>query len=135
LLRLRISGRQRHPVGQLPVEADLKGVLARAGQGDVEDQDGPGFDVNHPGGWLAELNRSLASQQLVATLIHEADPDGVHPDLGAAAPYPEDQMGSGIYRWKVGEPDMLKHAQDTELSLLVDQCVIGDDGEIEMQLS
>jgi hypothetical protein len=44
-------------------------------------------------------------------------------------------MGSGVYRGKVREPDVLKHAQDAELPLLVDQCVIGDDGEIEMQLS
>jgi hypothetical protein len=30
---------------------------------------------------------------------------------------------------------MLKHAQDAELPLLVDQGVVGDNGEIEMQLS
>jgi hypothetical protein len=132
---LRIPGRESHSVGKLPVQADFKGVLTRTGQRHIEDQDGSGFHVDHTGGRLPKLDRALATQQLAAAFIHEADSDGMHPDLGSAATNPEHQVGARIHRWEVREPDMLKHAEDTELSLLVDQGVIGDDREIEMQVS
>jgi hypothetical protein len=44
-------------------------------------------------------------------------------------------VGPWIDGGKVGEPDVLKHAEHAELALLVDQGVIGDDREIEVQLS
>jgi hypothetical protein len=134
-LRLGIPRRKRNPVGKLPVQADLKGVLTRTGEGHIEDQDGSGFDIDHTGGRLSKLDRALSTQQLASAFIHEADADGMHPDLGAAAPNPEHQVSARIHCREVREPDMLKHAQNTELSLLVDQGVIGDDREIEMQLS
>jgi hypothetical protein len=59
----------------------------------------------------------------------------VHADLGTAASHPEHQMGAGANRWKAGQPDVLEHAQDAQLALLVDQCVVGDDREVEMQLT
>jgi hypothetical protein len=59
----------------------------------------------------------------------------VHPDLGAPPAYPEHEVGPGIDGRKIGEPDVLKHAQHAELALLVDQGIIGDDREIEVQLS
>jgi len=56
------------------------------------------------------------------------------PDLGAAAPNPEHQMGAGADRREFGEPDVLEDAQDAELSLLVDQGVVGGQREIEVQV-
>jgi hypothetical protein len=101
LLRLRISGRKRHPVGELAVEADLEGVLPGTGKRHVEHQHGPSFHIDHAGGWLPELHSTLASQELAPALIHEADPDGVNADLGAPPPNPEHQMSAGVDRGKV----------------------------------
>jgi hypothetical protein len=56
-------------------------------------------------------------------------------DLGAPTPNPKHQMGARIHCWKVGEPNVLKHAEHAELALLIDQGVVGDDRKIEMQLS
>jgi hypothetical protein len=134
LRRLGISRRQRHPIRQLPIQTDLEGILARSGQGYIEHQDGTGLDIDHAGGRLAELNGPLSAQQLVAAFIHKPNANGVHPNLGTPTPNSEHQMSPGVHCREIREPDVLEHAQDTELALLVDQGVIGDDGEIEMQL-
>jgi hypothetical protein len=135
LNRLRIPRRQRYPVGQFPIQADLEGVLARAGQGNIEYQHGTRFDVYHSGRRLAELNRTLPTEQFVATFVDKANPNGMDSDLGPAPAHPEHQMSSRINRREVGQPDMLKHAQDAELALLIDQGVIGNNCEVEVQLS
>jgi len=57
----------------------------------------------------------------------------VDTDLGASAANPEHQVGARIDGGKVGEPDVLKHAEHAELALLIDQGVVGDDREIEVQ--
>jgi hypothetical protein len=134
-LRLRISGGQRYPAGQLAVEADLEGILAGTGKGHVEHQYRTGLNVNHACGWLSELNRALSSEELTSTLIDEANPDGMYTDFGSAAPDPEHQMGPGVHRGKIGEPNVLKHAQHAQLALLIDQGIVGYNGKIEMQLS
>jgi hypothetical protein len=43
-------------------------------------------------------------------------------------------MGAGADGGEVGDPDMLKDAEHTQLALLVDEGVIGDEGKVEMQL-
>ena len=103
------------------------------GQGDVEDQHRPRFDIDHPGWWLPELYGAFAAQELGSGLVHEPNADRVDSDLGAPAANPKHQVGAGIYRGKVGEPDVLKHAEHAELALLIDQGVVGDDCEIEVQ--
>ena len=45
------------------------------------------------------------------------------------------QVGAGIHRRKIGEPDVLKDAEYAQLALLIDQGIIGHHGKIEMQLS
>jgi hypothetical protein len=135
LLLLGISRRQCHPIGQLSIQTDLECVLAGAGQRDIEYQDGAGLDVDDSRRRLAELDRAFPTEQLIAALVYEPDPNGMNPDLGPAAAHPEHQMGSRIDRGKIGEPDVLKHAQHAELALLVDQGVVGDDRKVEVQLS
>jgi hypothetical protein len=134
LLLLRISRRKRHPVSELPIETDLEGVLPGPGEGHVEDQHGTGFDIHDSRRWLTELHGAFAAQELAPTVIDEADSDGVDPDLGAPAPDPEHQVGAGVHRRKIREPHVLEHAQHAQLALLIDQGVVGNDGEIEMQL-
>ena len=82
---------------------------------------------------LPKLHGAFAAQQLGSGFIHKADPNGVDADLRAPAPDSEYQMSPGIHRRKVGEPDVLKHAQHAEFPLLIDQGVIGNNGEIEVQ--
>jgi hypothetical protein len=135
LLRLLgIPGRQSDSIGELAVQTDLEGVLAGAGKWDVEHQHGTGFHVDHPGGRLTELHRPLTAQEFAAAIVDETDPDGVDADLGAPAPDPKHQVGAGIHRREVREPHVLEHAQHAQLTLLIDEGVVGNDGEIEMQL-
>lgn len=133
-LLLRGPRRERHACRHLAIQHDLEPILAGAWQGNVEDEHGAGLYVHDPGGRLAELHRAFAAEELVAGIIHEADPDGVHPDLGAPASDSEHKMGAGTDRRKIAQPHVLEDAQDAELALLVDQGVVRDEGKVEMQL-
>ena len=132
---LGVTRGKRDPVGQFAVEADLECVLAGAGKGDVEHENRSGFHVDHSSRRFTELDRSFTAEQLVSALVDETNPDGVNANLGAAPADPENQVGPGVYRRKVGKPDVLEHPEHTQLSLLIDQGVIGDDGKVEVQLS
>ena len=72
-------------------------------------------------------------EELGPAFVHEPNPDGVNPDLSPPTADPEHQVGARIHRGKVGQPDVLEHAEHAELALLIDQGVVGDDREIEMQ--
>jgi hypothetical protein len=133
--RLRIPGGECYPVGKLPVETDLEGVLSGPGKGNVEYEYGAGLHVDHAGRWLSELHGAFATQELAPALVDEPNPDGVNANLGPAAPHSKNQMGAGVYRGEIGQPDVLEHAQHAEFALLVDQGIVSDHGEIEMQLS
>jgi hypothetical protein len=135
LLDLWIPSRERHPVRQLPIETDLEGILPGTGKWHVKDQHGAGLDVDHAGRRLTELHGTLTAQELAPTLVDEADPDGMDPDLGASAAHSKHQVGAGVHRREIGQPDVLEHAEHTELALLIDQCIVGNNGEIEMQFS
>jgi hypothetical protein len=132
-LLLGIAGRQRHPTCRLAIEADLEGVLAGAGQWNVEHQHCTRLDIDYSGRRLAKLHRAFATQELGAFLVDEPDPYGMHSNFGAAATDPEDQVSARIHRGKIGKPDMLKDSEHTQLSLLVNQRVIRYHGEIEVQ--
>jgi hypothetical protein len=131
---LRITGGERDPVGEFAVEADLERVLAWAGKGDVEYQDRSGLDVDYASRGLTELHRSFTAEELVVAVVDKTNTDGVNADFRATPADPEDQMGTGVHRWEVGQPDVLEHPEHTQLSLLVDQGVISDNGKVEVQL-
>jgi hypothetical protein len=133
LLLLGIPCGKRHPVGRLAVEADLECVLSRARKGHIEDEHGAGLHVDYAGGRLPELHRALTAKQLGSRVVDEANPYGMNADLGPPPPNPKHEVGPGIYRGEVGEPHVLEHAEHAELALLIDQGVVGDDGEIEVQ--
>src|SRR5919109_2191476 len=113
-LLLRVPRRQRHPAGSLAVEADLEGVLARAGQGNVEDQHCARLNVHYAGRGLPKLHRAFAAEQLGAGLVDEADPDGMNTDLGAAPADSQHQVGARIYGREVGKPNVLEYPQHAE---------------------
>jgi hypothetical protein len=131
---LRVTSGERDPVGKFAVETDLERVLARAGKGDIEYQNRSGFDVDYASRWFTELHRSFTAEELVPALVDETNPDGVNADFRATTADPENQMGTGVHRWEVGEPDVLEHSEYTQLSLLIDQGVISDNGKVEVQL-
>jgi hypothetical protein len=109
--------------------------LTRAGKGHVKHQYGTSLHVDYTRRRLTELHRALAAQQLTPAFVDEANSDSVDPDLGAPAPNSEHQVGARIDRWEVRQPDVLEHAEHTELALLINQGIVSDNGKIEMQLS
>jgi hypothetical protein len=135
LRRLRVPGRQGYPARHLTVEADLEGILSGTGEGNVEHQYRSSLDIHHPRRWLTELHGAFPSEELVATLVHKADADGMNPDFRAASSHPQHQVSARVDCGKVGQPDVLKHAKHAQLSLLIDEGIIGDNREIEVQLS
>jgi hypothetical protein len=58
----------------------------------------------------------------------------MHADLGAAPAHPEYQVGARTHGGEIGQPHMLEDAEHAQLALLVDQGIVGDDGEIEVQV-
>jgi hypothetical protein len=56
------------------------------------------------------------------------------PDLGAAAAYSEHQMGARVHGRKIGHPHVLEEAQHRQLSLLIDQGIICENGEVQKQV-
>jgi hypothetical protein len=132
-LGLRISGRECNPVGGLAIETDLESILSGTRKGNVEHEHCPGFDIYHSSRWLTELHRALATQQLGAAVVHEANSYGMNPDFGASATNAEYQMGAGVDRGEVREPNVLEHPQHAELALLIYEGVIRDDRKVEVQ--
>ena len=126
-LLLRVPGGERDPSRYLAIECDLERVGAGAGERDIEHKHCPCLDVHDAGRWLAELHRALAAEQLVSSLVHESDADGVHPDLGASAADAQHEVRAGTHRREAGEPDVLEDAEDAEFALLVDEGVVGDE--------
>lgn len=116
------------------VEADLERIQAGPGQGEIEDEHGARLDVGDAGGRFAELHRAFALDERGALVVHETDPHGVMTDLRPPPAHSEHEVGTGMDRRKAGHPDVLEEAQHRELALLIDQRVVGEDGEIEMQL-
>ncbi len=131
--RLRVPGRERHPAGALPVQADLEGVLARPGQGHIEHQYSASLHIHDARRRLTKLDSAFTAEKLRAGVVHEAYSDRVHTDLSPPPPHAKHQMGARIDGWEVREPDVLKHAEYTELALLVDQGIVGDDSKVEVQ--
>jgi hypothetical protein len=126
---------ERHSVLVTRVEADLEGVLARSGEGQVEHEDRTGLDLGDAGWGLAELHSPVTLEQGGAVVVHEPDAHRVVADLAASATDPQDQVCPGVNGRELGHPDVLEQPQDRELSLLVDQGVISQDSEVEEQVS
>src|SRR5690349_6062880 len=53
-------------------------------------------------------------------------------DLRALPLETEDQVQPRVHRRELLHPDVLENPQHRELAGLIDDCVIGDDGEVEM---
>jgi hypothetical protein len=130
---LRVSSGQRHPAGPLSIEADLERVLARPGQWHVEHQHRAGFYIHDTRRWLTELDGAFTAEKFRAGLVYELDANGVCANFRTTPPHAKHQVGPRVDGWKVREPDMLKHPEHAELSLLIDQGVVGDDSEVEVQ--
>jgi hypothetical protein len=130
---LRVPRGERNPRRRLAVERDLERVGSRLRERDVEDQHRSGLHIHDACGRLAELDRPFAAEQLVSSLVYEPDPDRVDSDLRASSTNPQHEVGARTDGRETGEPDVLEDAENAELSLLIDEGVIGDEREVEMQ--
>jgi hypothetical protein len=126
---------ERDVVAVLPIQADLEAVRSGLRERQVEDQDGTRLDIRHPGGGFAELDRALPFEEGVGPLIEEADAQHVSTDLGPPPAHPEDQVRARMQGRELRYPDVLEEAEDRKLAVLVDQGVIGEDREVEEQVS
>jgi hypothetical protein len=84
---------------------------------------------------FAELHPPVAFEQGTPALVHEPDPHGMVADFAAAASHPEHEVRPRVHRGELRYPHVLEQSQDGELSLLVDQGVVGEDRKIEEQVS
>ena len=130
-----VAHSQRHLERRTLIQRDLEGVCPDVGQWDIEYQHGAGFDVHHAGGRLAKLHRAGATHQCSALFIHETNTELVRADLGPPSPDPDDEMGSGMHRREALHPDVLEDSQHAQLAVLVNECVVGKDREVYLQLS
>ena len=131
----QLGGGEGNPVLIAGVEADLKRVLPCPGEGEVENQHRPGLDVGDPRRRLPELDGPFAFHQGRPLLVHEPDPHGVVADFRPPTAHPKHQVCARMDRWKRGNPDVLKQSQHRELSLLVDQGIVGEHRKVEKQLT
>lgn len=130
---LQPGDRERDARHGFAVEIDFEGVMPRPRQRDIEDEDRAGFHVRDSGRGFPELNRALAAEELRARIIDEADPDPVDADLRPPPPHAQYEVRARMDRREIGHPDVLKDPQDGELSLLVNEGVVGEDREVESQ--
>ena len=126
---------QGNAVALAAIELDLERVGAGLWQRKVEDQDGAGFDFGHAGRRLAEMHRPLAFKEGIAAVIDEPDGQAMFADFRASPAHPQDQMSPRVHGRELGHPHMLEQAQHGELALLINQGVVGEDGEVEQQVS
>jgi hypothetical protein len=131
----RVSRRERHAGGWFAIDRDLERIEPGVRERDIEHQHGAGFHVGDARRGFAKLYRAVAAEQLGPVLVDEANADAMQPDLGAPPSYPEHEMGAWVHRGERAHPHMLEDAKDGELTLLVDQGVVSEDGEVDVQFS
>src|SRR3989449_8973299 len=90
-------------------------------------------DLGDPRGRLREGHAAVAAQDLRSLLVHETNLDRMLADLRALPLEAQDEVEPRVHRGELLHPDVLKHAEHGELSGLVDERVVGDDGEVEVQ--
>ena len=101
----------------------------------VENEDRRRFDLRDAGGWLGEIHRARAAQQLHCFFIHQLDLYVMLADFGAFALEAEHQVQARMHRRELRHPDVLEDAEHRHLARLIDQRIVGDDSEIEMHFA
>ena len=132
-LGLHVGGTERYPGNRPAIEAHFEGVATGVRQRNVEHQHCAGFDIGNSRGGLPELDGTITGQQLCSSVVHKPNAHGVSADFGSPAAHSENQVSARVDCGKLRYPDVLKQPQNRELSLLIDQGVISQYGEIEMQ--
>ncbi len=102
------------------------------GERHVEDEHRGGLDLRDPRGRLGEVHGARAAQQLRVCVVGQTDLHPVLADLSALALETEHEVQAGVHRRELLHPDVLEDAEDRHLPRLIDQRVIGDDGEVEV---
>src|SRR2546429_1902084 len=131
--RRQLAHGQRHRRFPVSVDGDLEAVRPGVRERHVEHENRSCLDVGHPRGRLREVHGTVAAQDLRVLLVQEADLHLVLADLGALPLEPEYQVQARVHGGELLHPDVLKDPQHGQLAGLVDDRVVGDDGEVEMQ--
>lgn len=103
-------------------------------EGNIEDQNGAGFDFGYPGWRLSELHGTVAAHQFPTLFIDEPDSHEMLADFSSPAFHPQDEMGPRMSGRKPGHPDVLKDPEHRELALLVDQGVVRQHREVDLHV-
>lgn len=130
---LRVAGGEGNLCHAGAVQGNLEAIVPGTGEGNVKHQHRTGLHIHDAGRRLAELHRSLAPEQDGVFIIEKTNLERMDSDLGAPTADPEHQVRTWVHGGKLLGPDVLEHAQHAELSMLVDQRIVGDDGEINLQ--
>ena len=81
------------------------------------------------------VHGAVAAEDLGVLLVQEPDLHLVLADLGALPLEAEYQVQAGVHGGELLHPDVLEDPQHGQLARLIDDRVVGDDGEIEVQES
>lgn len=91
--------------------------------------------MDHPRRGLAKCDGALTAKVLGSVLVDEPNGDLVAADFRSQAAHPKNQVGPEVHRRKPRHPHVLEHAQHREFTVLVDQGVVRQHGEVDMHVS
>src|SRR6266849_5602914 len=131
--RRQLAHGQGHRGLPFSVDGDLEAVRARVRERHVEHENRSRLDVGHSCGRLGEVHGAVAAEDLGVLLVHQPDLHLVLADLGALSLEAEHQVQTGVHGGELLHPDVLEDPQHRELARLIDDRIVGDDGEVEVQ--
>src|SRR4029077_1742321 len=131
--RGQLAHRQGHRGLPFSVDGDLEAVRARVRERHVEHENRSGLDVGHSRGRLGEVHAAVAAEDLGVLLVHQPDLHLVLADLGALPLEAEHEVQTGMHGGELLHPDVLEDPQHRQFSGLIDDRIVGDDGEVEVQ--
>ena len=70
---------------------------------------------------------------IMSSYVEEADPERMHTNLVALRAQPHHEVGTRVHCRKPAHPHMPEYAEHRQLALLVEEGVVGKDGEVDVQ--
>src|SRR6266699_925438 len=131
--RRQLAHRERHRGLLVSIDRDLEAISAGMRKRHVEHQNRPRLDIGDARGRLGEVDVAVAAEDLHILFVQEPDLHLVLADLGALSFEAQHQVQARVHGGELLHPDVLENPQDGELARLIDDGVVGDDGEVEMQ--
>lgn len=127
----RLEGNPRH--FDL-VDRNDERVFTGGRQRQVEHQHGGGFEIDDAGGWLVDLHHAGLLQGDLTGRIEQPDPQLMAAEFSAAAAQVKDQVRARMHRGELLHGDVAPDAQHRQLPMLIEQCVIAEQREIDSRI-